>query len=293
MAAEKPNKTDLRAIFLGLQDQLNASLTVNREIVEHPSAKGEASELQWLTMLRNHLPERYQMDKAFVLDYTGSISDQIDVVIYDRQYSPLLFNQHNTKYLPAESVYAVFEIRQELNAGNITYAAEKTASVRRLQRTSAPIPYAGGRYEPKPPPPIISGILTLSSEWNPPLGGPFHKTVITLPKEGRLDMGCALKSGAFHVEYAEGKEPIVNISKPESALIFFFLKLLAKLQQSGTVADAFQVFKSELELPDQKQKLAALAQQEIRTQIAKYLWVYDSILTGSYARHTKIDPSTT
>jgi hypothetical protein len=236
MAAEMSTKTDLRKIFLGLQDQLNASLTANRGIIDHPAAKGEASELQWLTMLRNHLPDRYQADKAFVLDYTGSISNQIDVVIYDRQYSPLLFNQNNTKYVPAESVYAVLEIRQELNAANITYAGEKAASVRMLQRTSAPIPYAAGSYEPKPPPPIISGILTLSSEWKPHLGKSFRKAVTTLPKEGRLDLGCALHCGAFDVEYKEDKEPAVNISTPDTALIFLFLKLLARLQQSGTVA---------------------------------------------------------
>jgi hypothetical protein len=57
-----------------------------------------------------------------------------------------------------------------------------------------------------------------------------------------------------------------------------------------TVAEAFQTFKSKLELPDQKQKLAASAQQEIRARIAKHLFVADSILTGSYSRHTKIDP---
>jgi hypothetical protein len=57
-----------------------------------------------------------------------------------------------------------------------------------------------------------------------------------------------------------------------------------------TAAEAFLEFKSELELPDKQQKLAALAQQEIRTEIAKRLPVYDSFLTGSYARYTKIDP---
>src|SRR5437763_692077 len=57
-----------------------------------------------------------------------------------------------------------------------------------------------------------------------------------------------------------------------------------------TVAEAFQTFKSELEIPDQKQKLAASAQQEIRSRIAEHLFVADSILTGSYSRHTKIDP---
>lgn len=57
-----------------------------------------------------------------------------------------------------------------------------------------------------------------------------------------------------------------------------------------TVSEAFQTFKSELELPDQKQKLAASAQQELRSRIANHLYVPDSVLVGSYSRHTKIDP---
>jgi hypothetical protein len=57
-----------------------------------------------------------------------------------------------------------------------------------------------------------------------------------------------------------------------------------------TVTEAFQTFKSGLELPDRKQKEAASAQQDIRSRITKYLFVADSVLTGSYSRYTKIDP---
>lgn len=57
-----------------------------------------------------------------------------------------------------------------------------------------------------------------------------------------------------------------------------------------TVTEAFQLFKSELELPDQKQKEAAAAQQDIRNEVAKHLFITSSFLTGSYARHTKIFP---
>ena len=57
-----------------------------------------------------------------------------------------------------------------------------------------------------------------------------------------------------------------------------------------TVSDAFASFKSELELPDRKQQQASTAQQEMRAEIAKHLHLTNSFLTGSYSRHTKIDP---
>ena len=57
-----------------------------------------------------------------------------------------------------------------------------------------------------------------------------------------------------------------------------------------TVTEAFGIFKSELELPDRRQQQASTAQQEIRAALTKFLDISDSFLTGSYARHTKIDP---
>jgi len=50
----------------------------------------------------------------------------------------------------------------------------------------------------------------------------------------RLDLGCVLKCGGF--ETVHGKKPRVDISSAESALIFFFLRMLSILQKHGTVA---------------------------------------------------------
>lgn len=237
MSEEKKSKSiNLHTIFLGLQDQMIASLSTNREVIKHASTKGEATELHWLDMLNNYLPKRYRTDKAFVLDCEGHLSDQIDVVIYDRQYSPFLFNQDNAKFIAAESVYAVFEAKQDLSAVHIAYAGAKAASVRQLRRTSARIPHAGGRYEPKKPPRIIAGILSLGSEWIHPLGDGLHSALEKLGPQERLDLGCVLRCGGFSVSYPRKSTPRVETSGRETALIFFFLKLLARLQASGTVA---------------------------------------------------------
>lgn len=56
------------------------------------------------------------------------------------------------------------------------------------------------------------------------------------------------------------------------------------------VTEAFDTFKSELELPDSKQAEASKAQQDIRARVADHLYVADTLLTGSYPRHTKIYP---
>lgn len=96
-----------------------------------------------------YLPKRYAVDSAIVIDSNGRTSDQLDVVIYDPQYTPTLLDQYDHKYVPAEAVYAVMEVKPTVNKGYLDYAGKKAASVRRLKRTSIPIPHAGGTYRPQ------------------------------------------------------------------------------------------------------------------------------------------------
>jgi len=66
-------------------------------------------------------------------------------------------------YVPAESVYAVFDVKQDMRRPHIVAAAEKAESVRRLKRTSVPVPFAAGTYKAKPLFEIVAGILCLES----------------------------------------------------------------------------------------------------------------------------------
>ena len=212
-----------------------ATLKANRATIGHAVTKGAVTELQWLATLKKYLPERYCADSAFVLDAGGRISQQIDVVIYDRHYSPFLFHEEGVKYVPAESVYAVMEIRQHMDASELAYAGEKAASVRRLRRTSVPITHAGGQFPPKDPPPILAGLLTLNSRLKPAFGEPFENGIAALAPLARLDLGCVLQQGGFEVVYSYDAKPDVFSSSPDTALIFFFVRLLDRLQAMGTV----------------------------------------------------------
>ena len=52
-----------------------------------------------------------------MVDSEGAFSQQIDVVIFDRQYTPFIAHFEGQKVIPAESVYGVFEAKQLINAG--------------------------------------------------------------------------------------------------------------------------------------------------------------------------------
>ncbi|WP_409999388.1 DUF6602 domain-containing protein [Bradyrhizobium sp. SZCCHNR2028] len=75
------------------------------------NATGDATDGIWIELLKNYLPERYRIDRAFVIDSTDTVSRQIDVVIYDRQYTPLIFEQDGTLVMPAEDRSLPFDSR--------------------------------------------------------------------------------------------------------------------------------------------------------------------------------------
>ncbi|MBU0630601.1 MAG: hypothetical protein KKC80_06785 [Candidatus Margulisbacteria bacterium] len=226
-------RINIRDIFLGLQEQMRSKLTLNRKILTHPVAKGSASELEWIDMLSAYLPSRYRADRAFIIDCDGHVSQQIDIVIYDRHYSPFILKRNGSTYIPAESVYAVVEVKPTLNMANISYAAIKAASVRDLKRTTAPIVHAGGKIDkPKEPFGILSGILTIDGKCSDSLKNKLSK----LSAKRFIHFGCSLDHAAFWFKKNEKGIDVFEKSAKEEALIFFFLNLLEELQKLGTVS---------------------------------------------------------
>jgi hypothetical protein len=227
------SKIDLKEVFLSLQDELETRLQVGRAAIRHPGTMGDASELNWRDLLSAYLPQRYCVSKAFVVDSEGQCSDQIDIVIHDRQYSPLLFNHAGAIYVPAESVYCVLEVKQVINKKNLEYACDKAASVRKLKRTSVAIQHAGGEYAARQPFEILAGVLALE-------GGANLKELLQRELHGknslqRLEIGCAVISGGFDIGYAGNGDIIrLDVNTRDSALVFFLMRLIHRLRRLAT-----------------------------------------------------------
>lgn len=221
----------LAQLMGSLHQDIEQRLDISRKSFGHPGTKGDATESVWNSMLELYLPARYQAAKAHVVDSEGTFSDQMDVVVFDRQYSPFIFKFEDQTIIPAESVYAVFEAKQTANAELVRYAQKKVESVRRLKTTSLPIPHAGGVYDPKPPIPIIGGLLTFESDWKPALGEPLENVLAEADTSQELQMGCIAAHGIFSQKDGGGYE--INLeTKPATAFLF---ELISRLQFSGTV----------------------------------------------------------
>lgn len=232
--------------FQHLQERLLLTHAGIRTVTGHPGTLGEQSEADWVTMLSDFLPARYSVGPIFAVDSRGNSSQQIDVAIYDKQYSPMWFGgSGGTKFVPVECVYAVFEAKPRMDSTYLTYAREKVASVRRLHRSSAAIKHAGGTYRAIDPGEkhIIGGILTAHSSWASHEGA-AAKITEHLPAPGledSLDIGVALDQIAFDytpapVDGQQGEPDLpLTFSDDGRQLIHFAIRLFDQLQRLGTV----------------------------------------------------------
>lgn len=225
------NEKFLRDAFASEQECLAASLKSSFRIT-HNGDRGEVNEQFFIDFLRAYLPKRYTVEKAIVLDSRGQVSDSIDIVVFDRQYTPTLLDNDKHRYVPAEAVYAVFECKPTIDKGYLAYAGDKIASVRRLHRTSVDIHHAGGVFKKKELFPIVGGILAASVDWSDGLGDSFRMNHQELKGDRQVDCGFAASGACFDI-FAD--QNAYTFGPPNNALAYFAFRLLWKLQSLATV----------------------------------------------------------
>lgn len=216
-------------ILRGLAEKVERDLRIVRYAIGHGATLGEATQQVWLQLFETYLPERYRARSATVMDSEGSFSDQIDVVIFDRQYSPTLFEFEGATVVPAEAVYAVFESKQDIRGEFLTYAQGKIASVRRLKRTSVRIPTINGRFK-KTPQWILGGYLSLEPRCEKMGVQAMEERLRADQGEGKLDLGCVASVGTFGCGGADS----TTFTLDKRAAGSFLLELMARLQGCGT-----------------------------------------------------------
>ena len=219
---------DIKSLMETKQEILRSTLNI---LLAHPVSKGEHCESAWIDFFRSFLPNKYAIDKGFVFDSKGGISEQIDIIIYDALYAPLVFGTDaGEKFITAESVYTVFDSKPTIDKSTLEYTDNKIKSVTSLYRSSRPI-IVGGAVKPvRELTPILGGILAVNSV--------EEKTVISHTKEyDGIDFGCAINKFSFAVRRDKNRKfmSLITSSKEETVISFFYL-ILDELYKLGTVA---------------------------------------------------------
>lgn len=217
---------NIKSLFNTKQTILESKLDI---LLEHPVTKGEHCESAWIDFFRSFLPNKYAVDKGFVFDCKGNVSEQIDVIIYDTLYAPLMFGTDaGEKFVTAESVYAVFESKPKIEKDTLEYTNKKIQSVHALERTKRGVINAGKYCDPRKPTKIIGGILAIESAGMDTI----EKHIKVYDK---IDVGCAIKMHSFLVSRNESDVRLVHASGKETVLAFFYI-ILDELYKLGTVA---------------------------------------------------------
>ena len=215
------NKINIQKLFSALDGELHLKLSSKIDEIHHPTAKGDEAELNWKGLLKTYLPERYSVDGGFVIDHKGNLSEQIDIIIYDRHFTPFIFRGESVAYIPAEGVYAVFEVKPQFTKENLAYAAKKLASVQKLKRTSATFTHILGK-DKKEPFNIIGGILTKENR--------AKSLFKNIKQKCELSIVLVLESG---IKIMNGES--VESQDGSPILAFFLLKLIERLRSVGSV----------------------------------------------------------
>ena len=222
----------LRQALVDVEREFLDNLERKRRAISHDTALGDAVEDAWIALLRTYLPVRYCVAKAFAIDHKGRATDQLDCLIYDAHFTPALFGKDRHLYVPAEAVYATFEIKQFVTAGHLAAASKKAKSLRALARTSAPIPWANGVNPPKQPFPILAGLLAMGATWRDGLGDSFLKQFGRWSGQEELDLVLTANTGSCD-RFSKSRSP--RVEKGEGALIRGLFRFLSALRDKATV----------------------------------------------------------
>jgi len=200
--------------------------------IPHPTGNGDNSEKSWKNFLEEILPRKYGIDKGYVIDYEGNVSEQIDLIIYDALYSPfVLISKTGEKFIPAEAVYAIVEVKPNIDKENIEYANNKIQTVKNLKRSSRGMTCAGKRTEKRSLTHILGILLATKMDIV------NDSTIINhLENNKNIDLGCAINGYSFiSIKKKDGSVKFEKTSENEAILGLFF-NLNNELHEIGTVA---------------------------------------------------------
>lgn len=95
--------------------------------VDHPGMRGRLREVFINDVLRKVLPESFGIDTGKIIDSTGQVSPQIDVIVHFKEHFPRIELENGVALVPCENVFYAIEVKS-------TLTAEETRSTMELFR---------------------------------------------------------------------------------------------------------------------------------------------------------------
>jgi hypothetical protein len=101
---------------------------------KHSGERGRRREDDVREFLRAFLPQRLAVGTGEIAATDGSVSPQMDLIVYDALETPLLERSESSVVVPIEGVYAVIEVSSKLTAAKLAKDAEKIRAVKAMPK---------------------------------------------------------------------------------------------------------------------------------------------------------------
>lgn len=105
-------------------DELERSI-VSQLLLETPNHQlttGTYRETIWMSLFKQIIPHKFSIKQGvFIMDSNGNTSAEVDLVIFDEQYTPYIFNYGEICFIPIEAVAVVIQCKSfTLDDKNLT-----------------------------------------------------------------------------------------------------------------------------------------------------------------------------
>ena len=112
--AKKPFKFSLSEILEDITDKLRSEIIQSQKITSHTYSKGYYIEEIIREFLRRYLPPSLGVARGFVVDVDGNISNELDIIIFNQNKTPMFYSSGDSRVIPIETVIAVIEVKKNL-----------------------------------------------------------------------------------------------------------------------------------------------------------------------------------
>ena len=101
---------DIKENYLKMERELVTQL--NYDVTNHQLTAGSHREEVWTDFFRRIVPKKFNIARSvFIIDSNQNVSKEVDIAIYDEQYTPYIFNYGLIKFIPVEAVAAVVQCK--------------------------------------------------------------------------------------------------------------------------------------------------------------------------------------
>lgn len=238
----------LDELFKSLANEIKGGLDKTR-LKGQNLAKGEDREgLIIKKFFRRYLPPRLGIGRGEIIDIENKHSRQMDIILYDDLNTPIPYEEQSGIIIFNELVFAVFEVKSNLDRNELENSFSKTKSAKQLEKRA----YVSG-YPPRP----SYGMYGKQFDHFPTLGGAIAFDSINLETLGRnlvlldlyedkseqidsivvLDKGLITNYDSKNEKYMFTPTPntsrvYITTEQEGSALLFFYLLLFSFLTQA-------------------------------------------------------------